>query len=129
MQENFKKTAPPAKLSFQFNTIKKEKYSLWKLTKKLEQQQQYIDLIRKEDVDWPRDNKEKALCFAQHLQKAFNLYYTPITGHEHRKINPDKVTGFVQIMGRALKELQEKSYKCLTKLTHSMIGLRIILIP
>ena len=46
-------------------------YSLWKVTKRLKQPQATIPLIRKQDGNWARSTKAKALAFAEHMKKVF----------------------------------------------------------
>ena len=51
-------------------------FSLWKATRKLNQQQTSVPLIRKTTGEWARSISEKAVLFAERLQNVF----TPTSG-------------------------------------------------
>lgn len=123
-------------------------YSLWKSTKRLKRPILQNPPIRNSDGTWARNNMQKAMRFAEHLESTFqpndgdenpdweepmqiNLNITPTTKKEvseviHSEINPKKAPGFDLITGEILKQLPEKAIRKLTHLINASFRLRYV---
>lgn len=125
-------------------------YSLWKATKRMKQQFQQIPPLRKEDGTWARSDKEKALIFADHLQRVFTPFpakdvlheaevnselrapcpdanpIKPFTLNEVKSIIREsskkrKAPGFDLITKKIIRELSVKALRILTIICNAML--------
>jgi len=124
--------------------------TLWKATKRLKRPQTLIPPIRKADGSWAKRDDEKAMAFADYLQKVFTPHHLPnptdieittfleipfqmslpikpfsskevVEALAHTSIR--KVPGFDLISGKVLKELLKKAIILLTILYNSILRL------
>lgn len=127
-------------------------YSLWKATRKLKNPQITIPPIRDVSGNWARSNKEKALVFANHLEKVFqpipdttnqdeqeihqfleaphqlqlpprNFTITEVTSTIFKNLNPKKSPGYDLITGRVLQELTPLAIRLITLLFNAVLRL------
>lgn len=125
-------------------------YSLWKATKKLKQPQQYCPPVKDIHGKWARNNREKAIAFADHLVKVFepneedpNTDYNEIRNYLDspiqmelpiknfslsevkntimENINPKKAPGYDLITGKVLQELSVTGFKLLQLLYNAVL--------
>jgi len=108
-------------------------YSLWKATKHLNRPTMSIPPLRKQDRTWTKDNKEKAVDFAEHLERTFQPNGVQLLDNLRRRegtpiqqiptellntirvhINPKKAPGFDLLTGVILKEIPKKAIVKLT---------------
>jgi len=62
-------------------------YNLWKATRSLKQPKQHVPPIRKSDGSWARNDKDKAVTFATHLDKVFQPLAAKIIPAEEEYIH------------------------------------------
>jgi len=125
-------------------------YSLWKATRKLKQPKTASPPLRNEDGNWDRSDYEKAVTFANHLQRVFLPHpYEGTAEHEAevmrtlaeppsqeisvgkfrkteviaavKKLNHKKAPGYDLITGRLLKELPDSGFSYLTHLYNAVV--------
>lgn len=126
-------------------------YSLWKATSKLNRTQTHIPPIKMANGKWSRTDKEKVMCFADHLYSTFSPYPADCTSTEEdeistfldsplqmslpikkfsihevksaiqKDINPKKTPGYDKVNGTIIKELSENGKKFVTYLFNAIL--------
>jgi len=121
-------------------------YSLWKATKHLNRPTMSIPPLRKQERTWAKDDKEKAVVFAEHLERTFQTNGVQLLDNLRRRegtpiqqiplvtptellntINPKKAPGFDLLIGVILKHFPKKAIVKLTNLYNA--ALRLIYVP
>lgn len=126
-------------------------YSLWKATKSLKRPQLSAAPIKNSDGSWARNNQQKAVAFAIHLENTFHpfednyaggrvlddfrntdfLNITPTSKNEIKKVIKDcisakKAPGFDLITGNILKALPQKAIVKLSHLINASFRLQYV---
>lgn len=126
-------------------------YSLWKATRKLKSTQLHNPPIKDGKSEWARNDKDKVLMFANHLQEVFKPYSSEIPAAEEneiseyldapfqmdlphskikysdilntisKEVNIKKSPGFDLITGRIIHELPWKCIMLLTFITNAIL--------